>query len=183
MIATFIIDWPVLAFMGLLFGAFANGAGRERWWKSRPFIAGTVSAATFTVVAMMSYVVAPDWMWMYYVEPSEMSATVPFIPLGYMFTFVLGFGTSVALAGRSAVLWMLGALALIFEGVAIAATWDRYHVVGTAAEWANGRADELFALSPDGDARTIATLGPVFLGVLAASLFVTWRSRAAAARR
>lgn len=181
MIATFIIDWPVLVLIGLVFGGLAPAQG---WWRSAAFVAGLVSAGVFTLTAMLSYAIAPDWMWMYYVDPSEVSEAVPVMPPAYLFTFLLGFAAAGALSrlGRNW-LWAAGAVAITFEGIIIAITWDRYRVVGTMAEWSSGRAAELFSASPSGDARTIALFGPVFAVVTAVALFVTWRKRAAVTDR
>jgi hypothetical protein len=177
--ATFIIDWPVLMFIGILFGAFAP---RQRWWKSRAFLAGTATALAFTAVAFISYLVAPDWMWMYLFEPSEAAWSLPGIAIGYLFTFALAFAGAVALAeiGRHAVV-AAAVTALVGEIGIVAITWDRYHLVGTRNEWLSGSASELFSTSPAGDAKTIGLLGPLFLIVAVVSLVLTIRGRRATA--
>lgn len=165
----------MLLLLGLIFGVFAPD---ERWWRSRAFAGGFASAAAFTLVALISYAIAPDWMWMYFLDPSDVSWTVPLIPAGYMFVFALAFAAAVAVRRVSRrVLWAGIAVAVAMEVVVIAITWDRYHLVGTEREWIQGSANELFSASPSGDAKTIGLLGPLFLVVLAVSLVLVWRSR------
>ena len=172
---TFIIDWPVCVFIGLVFGAFAP---RQRWWRSRAFALGLLSAVVFTATAVISYFVEPDWMWMYFLDPDSVAWSVPFIPVGFVLTFVLGFAGAIALKDvGSRVVWIAAAFALAAEVLVVAVTWDRYHLVGTRAEWAADSAAELFSLSPTGSARVIGALGPIFGVVLVGSLFLARRAR------
>lgn len=180
-VKTFIIDWPVLILLGLVFGAL----GREMSWKSAAFIGGFASAAAFTAVAMLSYVIAPDWMWMYFLDPSDVSWALPLIPLGYLFVFVLSYAAAITLrqTSRGAVVGAIGG-AVAMEIAVIALTWDRYHLVGNEAEWLNGSANELFSVTPDGDAKTIGLLGPLSVALIVVCLVIVWRNaRASAADR
>ena len=176
-VKTFIIDWPVLLFIGFVFGAFAP---RARWFGSRPFVAGAVSAVAFTLVAFISYAIAPDWMWMYFIDPSDAVWALPAIFVGYLFFYVLGFAAAIAMSeiGRGLV-WGAAALCALLEVVVVALTWDRYHLIGSRSEWLNGTADELLTASPAGDAKTIGFLAPVFIVVTAIALFLTIRQRRA----
>lgn len=181
-VETFVIDWPVLLFLGILFGAFAPAGD---WLRSRAFAAGLATTLVFTAVAFISYAVAPDWMWMYFLTPSDASWALPGIAIGYVGMFLLGFAAAIGIrpVGRG---MLVGAAvgALSAEVVVVALTWSRYHLIGTKEEWVAGRAHELFTASPSGPVTTIGILGPVFLVVLGASLFVAWRSgRAAVAGR
>jgi hypothetical protein len=181
-IATFIIDWPILLFLGILFGSFAP---TRSWWRSRAFAAGLTTALVFTAVAFISYAVAPDWMWMYFLRPSDAAWALPGIPFGYVSMFLVGFAAAIGIKplGRRA---LAGAAigALNAEIAVVALTWSRYHSIGTRQEWRAGRAHELFTTSPAGPVKTIGLLGPVFVVVFAASLYVAWRSsRAASAGR
>jgi hypothetical protein len=180
-IATFIIDWPVLIFLGLVFGAWAPPTG---WWRSRALLAGAIAAGVFTLTALASYAIAPDWMWMYFLDPDPVSWVVFVIPAAYAFTFLLGFWSAIALKplGGQAIA-RAAVVSLILEAVVIGITWERYSEVGTAAEWSAGRANELFSLSPDGDARTIGLMGPVFLVVAVAAFVWARRPDASAADR
>lgn len=181
-IETFIIDWPVLALIGLAFGGFAT---RDAWWRSRAFYVGFATAAVFTLVAMLSYLVAPDWMWMYFLDPDEVAWSLPLIPVGYLFVYVVGFAAAIPLRAGSRRMWW-GALAatLAMEVVVLGITWDRYHEIGTTREWLNNAAHELFTATPTGPARTIGLMSPVIIIVaIGAFLYVRRQQRALTPRR
>lgn len=177
-IETFIIDWPVLTFIGLLFGLFAPA---ESPWRSRAFKAGAVTAIVFSATAFVSYGVAPDWMWMYFLAPEEVAWSVPLLAVGYLVTYLLGFAAAVGLKelGRSYVI-AAAVTSLLGEIVMVALTWDRYRFVGTKQEWLAGTAYSLLGSSPEGPVKVIAPLGPVFAVVLIVALFLTLRDRRAA---
>ena len=181
-IETFIIDWPVLALIGLAFGGFVP---RDAWWRSSAFYAGFATAVVFTLVAMLSYLVAPDWMWMYFLDPDEVAWSLPLIPVGYLFVYVVGFAAAIPLRAGSRRMWR-GALAatLAMEVVVLGITWDRYHEIGTTREWLNDAAHELFTPTPTGPARTIGLMSPVIVVVaMAAFLYVRRQQRALTPRR
>jgi hypothetical protein len=179
-IETFIIDWPVLLAIGLAFGGRASGRPARR-----AFVLGGVAVLVFTATALISYAIAPDWMWMYFIEPADAAWSLPLIALGYLFFYIVGFAAGVTLRAMSRPsLWSAIATALVLEVGVVALTWDRYHLVGSAAEWASGRAHELFSLSPSGPARTIGLLSPVFLVSLVVSFYLVRKDeRASAADR
>lgn len=181
MIETFLIDWPVLTILGFAFGAFAP---QQRWWRSRAFFAGSASAAVFTLVALVSYLVAPDWMWMYFLDPAGVSWAVPLILLAYLGVYVIAFASAVALSsvGRKLV-WAGVAASLLVELALVAITWDRYHLIGTREQWLKDAAHELLTATPTGPARTISLLGPVFMAALALSAVAVWRARRASQPR
>lgn len=179
-VATFIIDWPVLAFFGLLFG---NLSPLRSWWRSPAFAGGVVASTGFTAVAMLSYRIAPDWMWMYYKNPKEMSSVVRWMPVGYMATFVAGFAAAVKLRETERPVWPAAAAAVVAEVVVVAATWDRYHRIGTKQEWETGTASELVTARPRGLAKEVASYGPLVLGTFLLGLALARRSGAPAARR
>jgi hypothetical protein len=173
-IETFIIDWPVLLFLGIIFGSLAPADG---WWRSRAFRAGSVAALVFTIVAFASYAVAPDWMWMYFLDPGDVAWSLPGLAVAYLAAYALGFAAAIGLKplGTRAVVIAAAATVLAEIGV-IAITWSRYHLVGTRSEWLRGNAHELFSVSPSGPVKTIGILVPAFFVVLGVSLFWTWRS-------
>ncbi len=174
-IKTFIIDWPVLIFLGLVFGHLAPDV---LWWRSRAFVLGLVTTAVFLATALISFGLVPDWMWMYYVDPNEIGWALMFMPAAYFLVFALSFVAAVGMrlsgwAGRTI---PLAILMLLWEVLIIALTWDRYRFVGTAEEWSRGTAAPLFSTSPEGAVRVIGALGPVFLAVFVLSLIVVRRS-------
>lgn len=175
MIETFVIDWPILSILGLAFGAFAP---RGRWWRSRAFVAGFASALVFTVVALVSYVIAPDWMWMYFLDPAEVWWAVPLVLVAYLAVYAVTFAAAISLreVGPKLV-WLMVAVGAVMEVAVVGITWDRYHLIGTRQEWLADAAHELLTLSPTGPALTISLLGPVFFVTLIASSVAVWRQR------
>ncbi|MDQ3878195.1 MAG: hypothetical protein M3290_07590 [Actinomycetota bacterium] len=164
----------MLMFLGLLFGAFAPAS---TWWRSNAFAMGLIVAAVFTAIAFISYALAPDWMWMYWIEPSKAAWALPGIALGYLSVFVMSFAAATAFRqlGRAAQMSAIVS-ALIGEVGIVAITWDRYHRVGTTAQWLEGRAHELFSLHPSGPVRAIGAMGPVFAIAFVVCLVIAWRS-------
>jgi hypothetical protein len=175
-IETFIIDWPILAFFGFWFGGASARVGTLR-----ALIAGLIPTAGFTASAMLSYNHAPDWMWMYYRDPDEMEPVVRWMPQAYVAAFLLSFWS--ALRMERSGLRSARALSLGAEAAVVAATWDRYHRIGTKEEWAAGTADELVALKPEGKAKQISTYVPLVVGTIVAGGLIAWSGRASSARR
>lgn len=176
MIETFIIDWPVLAFFGFLFGGTSSRIGT-----SRALIAGLIPTGGFTASAMLSHNHAPDWMWMYYRDPEEMEPVVRAMPAAYVAAFLLSFVSALRMQ-RSTVRVARG-LALGAEAAVIAATWDRYHRIGTKEEWTDGAADELLAFKPQGKAKQISRYLPLVVGTFVAGVVVAWGGHASSSRR
>lgn len=176
MIETFIIDWPVLAFFGFLFGGASSRIG-----VLRALVAGLIPTGGFTASAMLSYNHAPDWMWMYYRDPEEMEPVVRLMPAAYVAAFLLSFVPALRMERSS--LRLARGVALGAEAAVVAATWDRYHRIGTKEEWTNGTADELLAVKPQGKAKQISGYLPVVVGTFLAGALVAWGGRASASRR
>jgi hypothetical protein len=139
----------------------------------------------FTGSALLSYTVAPDWMWMYFIDPAEARWTLPLMPFAYLVTYIIGFAAGISLKQVSArVAWGGALAALAFEVGVVALTWDRYRAVGSATEWSSGTAYDLFASPPSGPVVTISVSGAVFLVSLVVALIFIWRqSRASATSR
>lgn len=176
---TFVVDWPVLALIGL---GFAAAAPRARWWASRAFVAGAVAAIAFTAVALLGYAVAPDWMWMYFLRSSDVAWAVPLVLALYPCTYAAAFAAGVALkdAGGAAFAGAL-AVAAAAELFVVALTWDRYRLVGTRREWLDGDAHALLTASPDGPVIALAVAAPALAAVVALAALTAYRSRRAPA--
>lgn len=175
MIETFIIDWPVLAFFGFLFGGMSSRVGMMR-----ALLAGLIPAGGFTASAMLSYRHAPDWMWMYLRDPEEMEPAVKLMPPAYVATFLLSFASALRMERSS--LRTARAAALGAEVAVVAATWDRYHRIGTKEEWINGTADELLAIKPEGKAKQVGAYMPLVVGTFVAGALLAWGGRASSSR-
>jgi hypothetical protein len=139
----------------------------------------------FTASALLSYVVAPDWMWMYFLDPADARWTLPLMPFAYLATYILGFAAGMSLKQVSArAAWIGAATALAFEVGVVALTWDRYRAVGSRAQWNSSSAYDLFASPPSGPVVMISVTGTVFVVVLITGLIWLWRhSRARVAGR
>jgi len=179
-VATFIIDWPVLAFFGFFFGNFSSG---RSLWRDPAFAGGLMAASGFTGVAMLSYRDAPEWMWMYYRDPKDMERFVPWMPVGYIITFLGAFRAALRLRSEERSVWPAAAAAVVAEGAIVAATWDRYHRIGTKEEWENGTASELVKTKPQGLAKKISSYGPIVAVTFLVGLLLARRGRASAADR
>ena len=166
-------------FLGLMFGGMAPDADP---WISRAFRIGVGVALVFTGTAFASYFLAPDWMWMYFVESDRLVWTLPLMLAGYLVTFGLGFAAAQGLRslGRGYVLGASVAM-LIAELSVIAITWDRYRLVGTTEEWIGGSAHSLFAFPPTGPVKVIGIFGPVFACALIAGVVIATREKRAPA--
>lgn len=177
MIQTFIVDWPVHLLLGLVFGAFATP---HAWWRARAFRLGFVCSAVFAATAIVGYLVSSDWMWGYFLDPSDVAWSVPFVIAGFLFCFFLGFTCALALRplGRGMLLLACGG-AIGLEVLTLALTWDRYRMIGTATEFKAGEAANLLSLSPSGDAAAIAPAVPVFVVVLVVCLIAVGKDRRA----
>lgn len=121
---------------------------------------------------------------MYFLDPDDVSWTVPLMLPAYLFVYWVAFGCAIAAREHGPVVpWFGAGVALVMEIVVLVMTWDRYHLVGTTSEWVAGRASELISASPTGPARTIGLIGPLVLATTIAAYVYAVRSRAPAADR
>ncbi len=178
-LATFLIDPPSVVLAGLVFACFEL-IGRD----GRPvrtgavFGPGLLLCSGIFATALASYYVAPDWMFMYYLEQRpEGFFAFAFIGLGiYYIPFLAGLFAGRALRLRSPLLLMLTMVFFVFvQAGVIAATWQRYRVVGPLADWRAGVGD-LTPLYSHRKLVAISALGPGSM-VLFAFLFVGRRLR------
>jgi hypothetical protein len=168
-ILTFIIDWPILILIGLLFGYGLKGTPSRGFFLSRAFITGKVIVTLFVLIVYYSYLIAPDWMWMYYVADAEMPRWMVFyILILYYFAYAVGFALTVE--GRkfhSGYPPFLMIIMIVAEVLLIMGLKARYVVVGSLAEYQAGTAIPL-AESSVGQVPTYLTalLLPLGIGFL-----------------
>ena len=171
---TFIIDWPILILIGLIFGYGVKGTPRGSLFMTRAFITGKMITALFVVIVYYSYLLAPDWMWMYYVRASDLpSWMVWYVLVLYFFAYAIGFcltveGAKVARAYPPFLILLM----LAAEGVLIWALLDRYIVVGTIEQFLAGTGTAL-ADSVVGGTPTILTVLLIPLSLA----FIYWSRR------
>lgn len=95
MVATVFFDWALSFGVGLLFGIF----GRPELEASRSRLATRAFALGFAFetiavlpVALAVYILAPEWMWMYWVDPARLDVGVEVVAFAmYYVSFVAGF--------------------------------------------------------------------------------------------
>lgn len=142
MVKTFIIDWPLLILIGLLFGYGVKGKPQGSVLLTRAFISGKFVITLFIIIVFYSYLLAPDWMWMYF-APAE---TIPmwiviYVLIMYYFAYAVGFLLQRELAKISSALPVFYVVLMFFAEIGmILSLWDRYSHVGTLAEYQAGTA-------------------------------------------
>ncbi len=145
MLLTFIIDPPLLLFIGALFALSLPLSSDTIVWKSRAMRAGLITLTIFNVAVVISYYKYPDWMWMYIITASGFSAAIHFITvivalLIYYFLFILGFWWCLRLRVQNKRIWPLLVLLLVASGLVIVPVADQYLHVGTTAQYLAGTA-------------------------------------------
>ncbi len=114
------------------------------FYRVKTFWASCRLAGLFVALVMASYVLYPDWMWMYFVSTKALGLTQQIAIVSYVFLmlyvipFVAGyFGGSTFRANKK--VWRAGIiLNLALEGMLIFALWNRYSAVGTREEFLQG---------------------------------------------
>lgn len=142
MIKTFLIDFPDLALFGAVFALLEKG--RKEWFfKESGFKWGLFFSTVFIISVIISYIVAPDWMWMYFPEKSKINLLdfIYILIFMYYMPYIAGYAIAkylkdvdFKLAIASAVFYLLWAIYIV------ARLFDRYYHVGTREEYLNGTA-------------------------------------------
>lgn len=145
MIETVFFDWVLSFGVGLLFGivgrrelesARARQAPRAVRWG----FAGQSRAVI--PVALALYALAPEWMWMFWVDPGRLSLGVEVFAFGmYYVSFLAGFLLAPELERlRKNLGWGVWAAGSVGLAVAAALTAERLGALGSVAEFEAGRA-------------------------------------------
>ena len=152
MVPTFIIDWPILILIGLAFSYGVRGEHSGSLVFSRAWISGKLIVTAFVGIVYYSYLLAPDWMWMYFVPADSLPAWMVFYGLIlYYFAYASGFFVGREIAKLSKLLPIVYILLMLAaEGAIIYALRDRYLVVGSLAEFKAGTAVPLAESSVGG---------------------------------
>lgn len=144
-VATFVIDWPVLILIGLIFGYGIKGPLNRSFFFTRAFISGKFVVTLFVIIVYYSYRLAPDWMWMYFVKASDLPGwMVWYMLILYFFAYTSGFAITVE--GRKWQGWyppLLIIAMVVWEVALILALKERYLVVGTQKQFLAGTAAHL----------------------------------------
>ncbi len=143
-VPTFIIDTPAVFALGVLLSFLAlETRARRPFYAVWPFVPAMAICTLFLGTAVLSYLVAPDWMYLYYFPRPELGLA----RLAYMAAVLyyapcaLGFAIGLDLRRRSRIKALLLLLAAgLCEFLVIRTVYDRYAFVGTRKEWLAGSA-------------------------------------------
>ncbi len=144
MIKTFLIDAPVMVILGMLYTPWEREPERP-FYRAKTFWASCRLAGLFLVLVTASYVLYPDWMWMYFVStkalglaPQMVIVACVFLIL-YAFPFMAGYFWGFHFRTRNKIAWWAGIiLNVALEGLLIFALRDRYSAIGTREEFLQG---------------------------------------------
>lgn len=118
MVKTFFLDWGLSLGAGLLFGIAARReAGVRAPFATRAFRWGLAyQQIGILAIAVTLYVIRPDWMWMYWVDPRGLPIVVVLLSFAmYELAFVAGFSIAASAPTRPVVVFAVAV------GVALAA--------------------------------------------------------------
>lgn len=140
MIKTFIIDWPVLILVGIAFGYGTKQRADVSLFKSHAFWGGMFIVASFSALAYWSYLIAPDWMFMYVVEAKQVPAILVYgILILYACVYAFGFTAKFELEKISSFFPILAIILCVIAEVGIILSFkDQYINVATREQFLNG---------------------------------------------
>lgn len=153
MIETVFLDWALALGAGLLFGLAGRGevANAPSLARTRAFRWGLAYLHVGVIaISAALYVIEPAWMWMYWVDPSELPIVVVILSfLVYELCYVAGFAIARELESiRRNATW--GLVAIMFPAITAAeiATRVRLFHFGTFEEFHAGNAPLGIDFSP-----------------------------------
>lgn len=140
MVPTFIIDWPAILSIGLIFGFGVKGVPSRSLVCTRAFGSGLLVLTLFVGLVSYSYLLAPDWMLMYFADGDAIPDwIIGGLLLLYYVTFFTGFFLKFELARfhrRLPFLTLAASLAAC--ALIILPVRERYLRVGTLEEFLVG---------------------------------------------
>ncbi|MDZ7343914.1 MAG: hypothetical protein ONA90_05310 [candidate division KSB1 bacterium] len=144
MIKTFLIDAPVMVVIGMLYAPLERQP-EQPFYRAKTFWASCRLAGLFILLAMASYILYPDWMWMYFFSTNHLGVGLQLVLMGgillvlYLLPLIAGYSCGMILRAKSASAWWAGIISsLVVEGFLIFILWNRYSVVGTRAQFLSG---------------------------------------------
>lgn len=174
MIQTFIIDWPVIILIGLLFGYGVKGVPTKSLLCTRAFLSGLLILTLFVILVYYSYSLAPDWMWMYFVTAEALPGWIVFyVMILYYFAYFSGFLLTIEGVKLSRVFPPILMILMVASEVAvILGLKERYINVGTLQEFIHNQTVPL-SESAVGTVPAILSLFLIPLGLG----FIVWSRR------
>lgn len=160
-----------MVLIGMLYAPLARETAIP-FFRTKAFFASVRLAAAFLAVVAVSYAVAPDWMWTYYVRPSEVTAAGLFYVALVFYLLPYASGVFIGqLCMRNRKRWIIGIITcLIVQAAMLGGWWQRYTHVGTAEEFFAGAAQPITSARP---LNIILNVGTV---VLIAFAYWQWRA-------
>jgi hypothetical protein len=117
------------------------------FYRTKTFLASCRLAGVFLALVMVSYVLYPDWMWMYFISTADLSFARQISLLGgvfwilYVIPFLAGYFGGLVFHAKNKMAWWAGILLnLNLEGLLLFTFWDRYGAIGTREEFFTGSA-------------------------------------------
>ncbi len=134
-----------MVLIGMLYAPFHDRTGKTVLL-SRGAKASFALGGVFLLLVAVSYALNPDWMWMYYIDPDEVSwPAICYILIGlYVIPLLCGIylGHELYLNGRWS--WIAGmAATLLLELALLFLLWDRYNFIGTYVDFPARRGEPL----------------------------------------
>lgn len=174
MILTFIIDEPFLVFLGLLAGFFVPAGWQRSLFCSRAFLAGSFLSLGFMALALIGYLKAPDWMFMYFIPASQVPLwIVIYLFIFYYLLFLAGFFLNRELRKMNPALpWCAAALFLAASVAVVLPLWKQYQTIASFEEFHRGMGVAL----PDSAVGKATTLPAILLAVCGLALCL-WARR------
>jgi hypothetical protein len=124
----------------MLFGYGIKGSVSGSAFKTRAFWTGLLTLTLFNTTVVYSYMVAPDWMWMYFVDDNTIPQwIVSYVFVMYYLAFVFGFLLKNELSKICPKLTLgVTLLFLIASGLVIVPVLDQYLNVTTYGAYLAG---------------------------------------------
>ena len=117
----------------------------QPFYRAKTFWASGRLASLFILLAMASYILYPDWMWMYFFSTNNLGFGLQLVMIGgilfvlYILPLIAGYFCGIILHAKSAsAWWAVIMLSLVIEGFLIFTLWTRYSAVGTRGQFLTG---------------------------------------------
>ncbi len=149
MVKTFLIDLPLLSLYGSIY-ALLQKKEEGSLIRESAFRWGLLFSSIFIVSVIISYFMAPHWMWMYFPENPKIGVLdwIYILLFLYYLPYAGGYFLARELRKKGFIYGAIVALISLLEEIFIVLRlWDRYTHVGTREEFLNGTANLLWKSS------------------------------------